>query len=66
MGDPAFDPCAFQNPQKQIARFRASWILPPPDDLVSHLAGTKIAVVESVGAGIRLGFLSQPRHLPPV
>ena len=55
MGDLTFNPCAFRNPQKQIAGsrgFRASWVIPSPEDLVSHLAGTKIRVFESLGAGI--------------
>lgn len=60
MGDPTFDPRAFQNRQKQIAgsgRFH-SLLGPSSDDLGSHLAGTKITVVERVGAGVRLpGFI---------
>lgn len=47
IGRPAFDPCTFQTLEKQIADFKASWVLPPHEDFLSHLAGTKIAVVES-------------------
>lgn len=60
MGDSTFNPCAFQNRQKQIAGSRRfqSLLGPSSDDLGSHLAGTKITVVERVGAGVRLsGFI---------
>lgn len=62
MGDLPFDPCAFRSPQKQIAgseRFLSLRVVPSPEDLDNHLAGTKIAVVERLGAEIIL-----PGYIP--
>ena len=61
-GDLTFGPCTFQNVQKQRTgsqRFQ-SLLGPSSEDLRSQLVGTKITLVESADAGVRLPGFSYP------